>query len=242
MPSAAERIDAIQEPIGCGPQARRGACRLQDSAGVVLALPRGGVPVVAEVASALDAQLDVILVRKIGVPAQPELAMGAVVDGGSPLIVRNEGVIMLAGISDTEFSAACDDELAEIERRRRLYLGDRERVDIADRVTRHRRRHCRRRHHPRGAARDPSAQTKKLVLAVPVAHISCRSHRIDPDQCGHWIRGDDASLKLTLPEVEQAAIWATGDVLAKSDHPLAGVTWDIVDILTADEEEPPPIR
>jgi len=137
---------------------------------VVLALPRGGVPVAAEVASALDAPLDLILVRKIGVPAQPELAMGAVVDGGSPLIVRNEDVIMLAGISDTEFSAACDDELAEIERRRRLYLGHRERVDIADRVTLVIDDGVATGATTRAALRATRLRNpKKLVLAVPVA-------------------------------------------------------------------------
>lgn len=98
---------------------------------VVLALPRGGVPVAAPVAAALDAPLDLILVRKIGVPMQPELAMGAVVDGGSPLIVRNEDVIRSAGIGDFEFKSICDEELAEIDRRRQLYLGGRERVEIA---------------------------------------------------------------------------------------------------------------
>ena len=90
----------------------------------ILALPRGGVPVAAEIASALDAPLDLVLVRKIGVPFQPELAMGAVVDGDAPLIVRNEDVIDSAGIGETEFKAVCDRELAEIERRRRRYLGD----------------------------------------------------------------------------------------------------------------------
>ena len=60
---------------------------------VVLALPRGGVPVAAEVAAALHAPLDLILVRKIGVPMQPELAMGAVVDGADPHVVRNDDVI-----------------------------------------------------------------------------------------------------------------------------------------------------
>ena len=60
---------------------------------VVLALPRGGVPVAKEIAAALDAPLDLVLVRKIGVPTQPELAMGAVVDGPDPLTVRNEDVI-----------------------------------------------------------------------------------------------------------------------------------------------------
>jgi predicted phosphoribosyltransferase len=101
---------------------------------VVLALPRGGVPVAAEIAAALDAPLDLVLVRKVGVPQQPELAMGAVVDGGRPLVVRNEDVIRTAGIGQEEFDAVCAAELAEIERRRQRYLGDRERVDVAGRV------------------------------------------------------------------------------------------------------------
>src|SRR6516225_9382145 len=75
---------------------------------VILALPRGGVPVAAEVATALHAPLDLILVRKISVPIQPELAMGAVVDGGAPIIVCNEDVIKLAGIDEAEFKAICD--------------------------------------------------------------------------------------------------------------------------------------
>ncbi len=98
---------------------------------VVLALPRGGVPVAAEIATALAAPLDVILVRKIGVPYQRELAMGAVVGGGQPTIVRNEDVIALADISEAEFQAVCDAELAEIERRRRVYAGERPPVAIA---------------------------------------------------------------------------------------------------------------
>ena len=101
---------------------------------VVLALLRGGVPVAAEVAAALDAPLDLILVRKIGVPAQPELAMGAVVDGGAPIVVRNDDVIRLAGVDEAEFRAIRDRELAEIERRRRVYLGDRPPVDVAGRT------------------------------------------------------------------------------------------------------------
>jgi putative phosphoribosyl transferase len=92
---------------------------------VILALPRGGVPVAAEVAAALDAPLDLLLVRKIGVPAQPELAMGAVVDGGAPIVVRNEDVIALAGVDEAEFEAVRNQELAEIERRRKLYVGNR---------------------------------------------------------------------------------------------------------------------
>jgi predicted phosphoribosyltransferase len=142
----------------------------KDQDPVVLALPRGGVPVAAQVATALAAPLDLILVRKIGVPIQPELAMGAVVDGGNPLVVRNEDVIAMVGINETDFKAVCDRELAEIDRRRQRYLGDRERVEVAGRTaivvddgvatgatTRAALRATR--------ARNP----RKLVLAVPVA-------------------------------------------------------------------------
>ena len=142
----------------------------KDQKPVILALPRGGVPVAAEVATALNAPLDLILVRKIGVPFQTELAMGAVVDGGAPIIVRNEDVIRLAGVDESDFKAVCDSELAEIERRRYLYLGKRDRVDVKGRVTividdgiatgattRAALRATR--------MRDP----KKLILAVPVA-------------------------------------------------------------------------
>lgn len=92
---------------------------------VVLALPRGGVPVAAEVAAALDAPLDLLLVRKIGAPQQPELAIGAVIDGGTPIIVRDHQLIRLTGTSDRQFDELCARELAEIERRRTFYLGGR---------------------------------------------------------------------------------------------------------------------
>ncbi|MEK1891284.1 MAG: phosphoribosyltransferase [Phyllobacterium sp.] len=101
---------------------------------VVLALPRGGVPVAAEVAAHLEIPLDLLLVRKIGVPAQPELAMGAVIDGASPIVVRNEGIIRRAWVSADEFERASRVELAEIERRRLRYLGDRRSVDIEGRI------------------------------------------------------------------------------------------------------------
>ena len=105
-----------------------------DQQPVILALPRGGVPVAFEVASALNAPLDLVLVRKIGVPFQPELAMGAVVDGSHPIVVRNEDVIRSAGIEEAEFKAVCDEELAEVERRRQRYLGGRKRVDVNGRT------------------------------------------------------------------------------------------------------------
>ncbi len=107
---------------------RRLAARLGHLAGadpVVLALPRGGVPVGFEVAKALGAPLDVLLVRKIGAPFQPELAAGAVVDGAEPVLVRNEEVIRAYGIDEDWIAAEAARQLAEIERRRRLYRGDR---------------------------------------------------------------------------------------------------------------------
>src|ERR1700730_19323916 len=92
---------------------------------IVLALPRGGVPVAAEVAAALGAPLGLIVVGKIGVSAQPELAMGAVADGVAPIVVRNAEIIQHSGVTEMEFNAVRDAELAEIERRRRRYLGAR---------------------------------------------------------------------------------------------------------------------
>jgi predicted phosphoribosyltransferase len=117
-----------------GRQLAKALARYKPQRPVVLALPRGGVPVAAEVATVLDAPLDLILVRKIGVPFQPELAMGAVVDGGKPVIARNEDVISLTGVSEQEFNATCDQQLAEIERRRKLYLGNRPHPQIAGRT------------------------------------------------------------------------------------------------------------
>jgi predicted phosphoribosyltransferase len=97
---------------------------------VVLGLPRGGVPVAAEVATRLKAPLDVVLVRKIGVPVQPELAMGAVVDGDAPEFVRNESVIRQLGITDAEFHEEAERQLQVIEARRKLWVADRARAPI----------------------------------------------------------------------------------------------------------------
>lgn len=106
----------------------------EDRRPVVLALPRGGVPVAAEVARSLDAPLDLILVRKIGIPSHPELAMGAVVDGADPLVVRNEDVIAMADVSEADFAAVRDRELAEIKRRRARYVGNRPHPRLEGRV------------------------------------------------------------------------------------------------------------
>jgi predicted phosphoribosyltransferase len=152
---------------------RRLAARLLKYKGeeaAVFALPRGGAPVAAPIATALEAPLDLVLVRKIGVPFQPELAMGAVADGGKPITVRNEDVIAMARVSEEEFEAVRRRELDEVERRRSLYVGSRPRAEVQGRIaivvddgvatgatTRAALRAVRARH------------PKKLVLATPVA-------------------------------------------------------------------------
>jgi len=137
---------------------------------VVFALLRGGVPVAAEVAAFLHAPLDLILVRKIGAPNQPELAIGAVVDGEAPIVVKNPGVIKMLGVQAAEFQTLCQRELAEIERRRKRYMEDKAPISAKGRIaividdgiaT--------------GATMRAALQAarmrgpKKLILAVPVA-------------------------------------------------------------------------
>ena len=90
---------------------------------VVLALPRGGVPVGYEVAAALNAPLDVFLVRKLGVPGHPELAMGAIASGGVRVISRE--IVDEIGISDAAIDSVAAREAMELERRERLYRDDR---------------------------------------------------------------------------------------------------------------------
>ena len=101
---------------------------------VVLALPRGGVPVGFEVAKALSAPLDVLLVRKIGAPGQEELGLGAIVDGHDPQIVLNEEVIRIVAPPPGYIEAEAQRQLAEIERRRKHYVGDRPPIPVDGRV------------------------------------------------------------------------------------------------------------
>ncbi|HET8656063.1 MAG TPA: alpha/beta fold hydrolase [Longimicrobiaceae bacterium] len=99
---------------------------------MVLALPRGGVPVGFEVARALDAPLDVFLVRKLGVPGHEELAMGAIASGGVRIL--SPGVIRSFGITETQLAAATAAEQSELARREREYRGDRPEPDVRGRT------------------------------------------------------------------------------------------------------------
>jgi putative phosphoribosyl transferase len=95
---------------------------LKGSDPVVLALPRGGVPVALPIAEALGAPLDLLLVRKIGAPGQPELALGAVVEGDPPQTVVNDDVVAELSVPPAFIAEAAERELGEIARRRRLWL------------------------------------------------------------------------------------------------------------------------
>jgi putative phosphoribosyl transferase len=105
--------------------------QLDTAPSVVLGLPRGGVPVAAEVAAALDAPLDVFVVRKLGVPGQRELAMGAIASGG--VRVENREVIDTLRIEPSILDAVAREEAVELARRERAYRGDRPPVDVTGR-------------------------------------------------------------------------------------------------------------
>jgi predicted phosphoribosyltransferase len=98
---------------------------------LVCALPRGGVPVALEIARALAAPLDLVLVRKIGAPGEPELALGAIVEGDPPQTVINDEVRRGYGVDDAYIERARQRALAELDRRRALYFGGRPRPDPA---------------------------------------------------------------------------------------------------------------
>jgi predicted phosphoribosyltransferase len=99
---------------------------------LVLGLPRGGVPVAYEVAQALEAPLDVFVVRKLGLPGQEELAVGAIASGGARVL--NEEVVRALEIPDEVIDAIATQEQAELERRERVYRGDRPWPEVRGRV------------------------------------------------------------------------------------------------------------
>jgi len=122
----ADRADAGRA-LATALESRRGAADT-----IVLGLPRGGVPVAYEVAAALALPLDVLVVRKLGLPWQPELAMGAIASGGA--LVLNDEVVRYLGGRDDAFEAVRAREQAELERRERDFRGDRPPLDMRNRT------------------------------------------------------------------------------------------------------------
>ena len=123
----ADRVDAGQQL----------AARLADmnlDRPIIFALPRGGVPVAAEIAERLKAPLDLILVRKIGAQNNPELALGAIAEGGDQEVIINEDVWMMTRTEPVYFNEAKAAQEEELVRRQERYLGDRARLDPKDRT------------------------------------------------------------------------------------------------------------
>ena len=104
--------------------------RLDPAMTVVVALPRGGVPVAEEICKVHHVPMDLAFVRKIGVPGRPEVAIGAVVDGKTPRISVNQGIARQCGISEAEVAQMGQALLPEIERRRGLYFHGLKRPDL----------------------------------------------------------------------------------------------------------------
>jgi putative phosphoribosyl transferase len=147
---------------------------LRGTDAVVLGLPRGGVPVAAEVARALGAPLDVILVRKLGVPVQPELGMGAIGEGGVKII--NSEVVAIAHVTDAEIATVEERERAELDRRALRFRGDRRRTPLAGRTAIIIDDGIATGSTARAACQVARAQgAVRVVLAVPVAPPSARS-------------------------------------------------------------------
>ena len=101
---------------------------------LVLALPRGGVPIGAAIAAALGAPLDLIIVRKVGVPGNPELAVAAIVEGDPPDIVLNRDVMDAYGLGEDQVAKLAAGERPELERRQAMYRGGRKPVSVEGRT------------------------------------------------------------------------------------------------------------
>ena len=98
---------------------------------VVLALPRGGVPVAAQIAKNLNAPLDLVIVRKVGAPDNPELAVAAIVDGNPPDVVLNREIVEAYGLDDDELRTLINRERPELDRRRGIFQVKRRPVSVA---------------------------------------------------------------------------------------------------------------
>ena len=195
---------------------------LKDQQPVVLALPRGGVAVGFEIAEALDATLDIVLVRKIGVPWQPELALGAVTDGASHETFIDRDLAASLDVPDSYIDEESARQLEEIERRRKLYCEGRPAPEIAGRTaiivddgiaT--------------GATMRVALQAvrrrrpARLVLAVPVA---------PPDTLAALLESADEAVCLETPiglgaigfyyrDFHQMSDAEVTDLLARAPHP-----------------------
>lgn len=165
---------------------------------VVLGLPRGGVQVAAEVAAALDAPLDVILVRKLGVPSMPELAMGAIGEGGVRIVLPE--TVRRAGVTPEAFDDVERRERAELQRRAERFRGDRPRIPLTGRAAIVVDDGIATGSTARAACQVARAQgAARVVLAVPVAPAD-------------WVRAlsdaaDEFVSLITPPQLQAIGMW-----------------------------------
>src|SRR5512147_1213902 len=124
----ADRLALFADRIDAGRKLAEVLERFRADDPVVLALPRGGVPVAYEVARALEAPLDILLVRKLGAPFQPEYGIGAIAEGGVR-VIRSEDVELI-GMGEEELDAIVARETEELDRRALVYRGEREPVPV----------------------------------------------------------------------------------------------------------------
>ena len=199
---------------------------------VVLALPRGGVPVAAEVARALGAPLDVIVVRKLGVPVQPELGLGAIGEGDVRII--NPEVVAITHVTDAEIAAVERRERAELDRRARRFRGDRPRTPLAGRTAVIIDDGIATGSTARAACQVARAQgAARVVLAVPVAPPSaCAALAADADEVicletpghflaiGEWYQDFSQTSDREVVSLLQRAAAERGP--AGTAHPAAG--------------------
>jgi len=151
---------------------------------VVLGIPRGGLPVAREVAAALGAPLDVVVVRKLGAPSQPELGIGAVVDGDHPRAIFNQDIIEHLGVEDEYIKDEIARQLKEVHRRETAYRGGRPKVTLAGKTVIVVDDGIATGSSVRAALRGVRRQKpERLVLAVPVAPAeSLEALRSDADE------------------------------------------------------------
>jgi putative phosphoribosyl transferase len=190
---------------------------------VVLGIPRGGVPVAKEVAEALGAPLDVVVVRKLGAPGEPELGIGAVVDGDHPDTIFNQEIIESLGISDQYIKAEIARQLKEVNRRETAYRSGRAKISLAGKTVIVVDDGIATGSSVRAALRGVRRQNpKRLVLAIPVAPAeSVEALRGEADEIvcletpenffavGQFFRDfsqvSDDEVKVILNKIEQTA-------------------------------------
>lgn len=192
---------------------------------IVLALPRGGVPVAFEVAQALDAPLDVFLVRKLGMPGHEEFAIGAIASGGVRVV--DEEVVRGYGVSEAQLDAITQGEERELARRERMYRGDRPFPDLRGRTVIL---------VDDGLATGASMRAAvaalrhehpaSIVVAVPVAPVeTCEalSHDVDAVVCAETPEPFQA-VGLWYEEFSQTTDEEVRELLERAGHAMPGAT------------------